>query len=236
MNRTVTTEETQKLFDFCRRHFVYHYDLQAELVDHLASSMEEQWQKNPELLFDKALQKTFRKFGITGFSKIKEQKLKELGRKYNRLLWKYLLDYFRWPRIIVTLVFTLVLSTILKMTENDLWIIAPYFGISTVFVIYYYYKIFPRRFKIAKINDKKFLLLEQFKRVQYTSIFFVQIPVQIINFRNILNISFLQNDIGVAVISFIIILLSIAMLGELFYVPEKIKEHFREKFPEFAIE
>ena len=122
------------------------------------------------------------------------------------------------------------------MTENDLWIIAPYFGISTVFVIYYYYKIFPRRFKIAKINDKKFLLLEQFKRVQYTSIFFVQIPVQIINFRNILNISFLQNDIGVAVISFIIILLSIAMLGELFYVPEKIKEHFREKFPEFAIE
>ncbi|MBN1986996.1 MAG: hypothetical protein JW761_11870 [Prolixibacteraceae bacterium] len=236
MNRTVTTEETQNLFDFCRRHFVVHYDLQAELVDHLASSMEEQWKKNPELLFDEALQKTFKKFGITGFSKIKEQKQKELSRKYNRLLWKYLLDYFRWPKVFMTLIFTLVLSTILKMTENDLWIIAPYFGVLTVFVIYYYYKIFPKRFRNSEINGKKFLLLEQFKRVQYTSILFVQIPVQFINFRNILNVSFLQNDIGVAVISFLIIFLSIAMLGELFYVPEKIKEHFRQQFPEFAIE
>jgi hypothetical protein len=35
MNRTITPEETEKLFAFCRQHFVYHYDLQVELVDHL---------------------------------------------------------------------------------------------------------------------------------------------------------------------------------------------------------
>jgi hypothetical protein len=36
MNRTITPEETEKLFAFCRQRFVYHYDLQVELVDHLA--------------------------------------------------------------------------------------------------------------------------------------------------------------------------------------------------------
>ena len=81
MNRTITTEGTNRLFKFCRDHFVYHYDLQVELVDHLASSIEEQWEINPEFSFERALYNTFRKFGVTGFSKIKEQKQKELARR-----------------------------------------------------------------------------------------------------------------------------------------------------------
>ena len=236
MNRTVTPEETKKLFEFCHRHFVYHYDLQMELVDHLASSIEEQWENNPKLSFEEALKNTFKKFGIHGFSKIKEQKQKELNRNYNRLLWKYLFDFFRWPKIVMTVAFTLVLSTALKLAENDLWIFAPYFGVLTVFVFYYYYKIFPKRFKFSKIKGKKFLLLEQLKRVQYTSIFFVQTPIQIINFRNISNSELLQNEAGIIIISLLVILLTISMVGELFYVPARIKEHFSEQFPEFALQ
>jgi len=136
----------------------------------------------------------------------------------------------------MTVAFTLVLSTALKLAENDLWIIAPYFGALTVFVFYYYYKIFPKRFKISKIKGKKFLLLEQLKRVQFTSILLVQIPIQIFNFRNISNLEMLQNDVGIIVISVLIILFTIAMVGELFYVPTRIKKHFSEQFPEFAIE
>ena len=84
MNQTITQEQTERLFKFCREHYVYHYDLQVELVDHLASSIEEQWETDPTLSFDKALWKTFRKFGVTGFSKVKEQKQKELRKKYIR--------------------------------------------------------------------------------------------------------------------------------------------------------
>ena len=102
MNRTITTEETKKLFKFCRDHYVFHYDLQVELVDHLASSIEEKWEIKPELSFEEALHNTFRKFGVTGFSKIKEQKQKELARRYNRLIWKYLLEFFSWPKIVMT--------------------------------------------------------------------------------------------------------------------------------------
>ena len=40
MSRQISQEESNKLFQFCHRHFVYHYDVQVELVDHLASSIE----------------------------------------------------------------------------------------------------------------------------------------------------------------------------------------------------
>ncbi len=71
MNRSITTEETEKLFEFCRKHYVPQYDLQVELVDHLATAIEEQWNKNSEISFDTALYGTFKQFGISGFSKKK---------------------------------------------------------------------------------------------------------------------------------------------------------------------
>ena len=235
MNRIITTIESQQLFEFCRNHYVYHYDLQVELADHLASSIEEQWETNPEIPFDEALWNTFRKFGITGFSKIKEQKQKELRKKYNRLLWKYLFEFFSWPKIVMTFTFTIALATLFKWVKNDLWIIVPYFGSATIFLIYYYYRIFPKRFKITKINGKKFMLLDRLKDTQFMAILFIQIPIQIPNFWNISNTSFLQNTIGIFAVSLLIVLFTICLFGELLYVPEKIKEHFREQFPEFAV-
>ncbi|MCG6188650.1 hypothetical protein [Maribellus maritimus] len=235
MNRTTTPEETKKLFEFCHKHFVYHYDLKVELVDHLASSIEEQWKKNPDLLFNKALHKSFIKFGITDFSKIKEQKQKELTLKYNRLIWKYVPDFFSWPKINMPLAFTLVLATMFKLVKNDIWIIAPYLGALTLFVVYYYFIIFPKKFITEKINGKKFLLLEQLKRSQSMPILMVQIPIQIPNLWNMSEIAFIQNTLGILTISLLIIIFTILMFDELFYIPEKIKEHFKEQFPEFAL-
>ncbi|WP_167614176.1 hypothetical protein [Maribellus sediminis] len=235
MNRTITNNETQFLFEFCRKHYVYHYDLQVELVDHLASSIEEQWQEKPELSFENALRNSFRKFGIHGFSKIKEQKQRELRKKYNRLLWKYLFEFFSWPKIVMTFAFTIVLATLFKVIKNDLLILVPYFGGIIIFLVYYYYRIFPKRFQVTKIKGKKFMLLDRLKDTQFMIIFFSQIPFQAFHFWNILNLSSLQNTAGIFAVSLVIVGISIGIYGELFYVPEKIKEHFSQQFPEFAL-
>jgi hypothetical protein len=132
MNRKITPEETKELFLFCHKHYVYHYDLQIELVDHLASAIEEQWEKNPDLAFEKALRSSFGKFGITGFSKIKEQKRKELARKYNHLLWKYFVEFYRWPKMLLTLALTMVLFTILKAVNSVAWVLVPYFAFLVI--------------------------------------------------------------------------------------------------------
>lgn len=44
-------------------------------------------------------------------------------------------------------------------------------------------------------------------------------------------------NIGMQIIfiSLLIIVFTIVLLGQLLYLPEKIKEHFSEQFPEFAV-
>ena len=235
MNRTITTEETNRLFKFCRDHYVYHYDLQVELVDHLASSIEEQWESNPELSFEKALYNTFKRFGVTGFSKIKEQKQKELARRYNILLWKYLLEFYRWPKMLMTLAGTMILFTLLKMVNSIVWVIVPYFIIITIVASLYYYLVSRKQLKNIAIPGKKFMILEYLKQVQFVVILLSQTPVNMLNISRFLDLHTIHQNWALLLISFLIISLNIVFYGYFFYIPFKVKEHFREQFPEFAL-
>jgi hypothetical protein len=235
MYRTITPEETEKLFTFCHQHFVYHYDLQVELVDHLGSSIEEQWSENPEISFNTALLKTFRKFGITGFSKIKELKQKELARKYNRLLWKYFLDFYRWPKILMTLAGTMVLFTLLRIVDNIAWVIVPYFALLVVATLYYFYFIAQRNFNVQTVPGKKFMLLEYVNQIQMTVVLFSQTPLAAYNISRYLHIHSITQTWALLLISFVLVCLNIILYGQFFFIPEKIKEHFQEQFPEFAL-
>jgi hypothetical protein len=49
----LTAEQIDHVFTFTRQHYVEWYDLQSELVDHLANAIETQWQENPKLSFNK---------------------------------------------------------------------------------------------------------------------------------------------------------------------------------------
>lgn len=235
MNRTITPEETEKLFAFCCQHFVYHYDLQVELDDHLGSSIEEQWKENPEIPFDTALLNTFKKFGISGFSKIKVQKQKELARKYNRLIWKYFLEFYRWPKMLMTLAGTMVLFTLLRMVNNIAWVIVPYFALLVIASLFYFYFVAPKKLKIQTVTGKKFMLLEYIKQIQMAVVLFSQTPIAAYNISRTLHVHSITQPWVLLLISFLIISLNIILYGQFFFVPEKIKEHFKEQFPEFAL-
>jgi len=101
--RRITEQEIKLLFDFTKKHYVEFYDVQVELVDHLANAIEEQWKENPKLSFDEALQIEFKKFGIFGFTSLVEQKQAELHKYYNKMLWNELLQFISIPKVIVTI-------------------------------------------------------------------------------------------------------------------------------------
>ena len=50
----LTTQQIDQLYLFTRQHYVEWYDLQSELVDHIANAIEAQWQQNPNRSFDEA--------------------------------------------------------------------------------------------------------------------------------------------------------------------------------------
>jgi len=235
MNRTITTEETEKLFEFCRQHFVYHYDLQVELVDHLGSSIEEQWSENPEIQFENALLNTFKKFGISGFSKIKEQKRKELAHKYSRLLWKYFFEFYRWPKMLMTLALTLALFTVLKVVNSIAWVLVPYFAMLVIGGIIYFYFLTPKKLKIETDTKKKFMIIEYMNSIQMGAILLSQLPIAMFNISRYMDLHAVNQSWALLLISFLIVSLNIVLWGNFFYIPEKVKEHFKEQFPEFAL-
>jgi hypothetical protein len=60
MSKQLSTEEVQHLFRFTEKKLVRWYDLQIELVDHLASRIEEEQQIDPDLGFEAALEKVYK--------------------------------------------------------------------------------------------------------------------------------------------------------------------------------
>ncbi|WP_319499699.1 hypothetical protein [uncultured Draconibacterium sp.] len=234
MKRTITQEETEQLFQFCRRHYVNHYDIQIELVDHLASAIEEQWEQNPELSFDNGLKNAFKKFGIYGFSKIKKQKEKELKRKYRRLLWNYVFEFYRWPKVITTFVLTMALFVLFQLVQQTIWIVAGYAFTLLIGIIIYHAFIY-KKLKLNILPGKSFLLADQLKQVTQAYGFIAQLPsltYQIFNFSGTENISNTWILLG---LSFFLVALTVLLYANLFFIPKKIKEHFLEQFAEFAL-
>jgi hypothetical protein len=116
MEKKVSAAQIEQLYDFTRRHFVEHYDLQTELADHLANTIEQQWKQNPDISFEKALDAAFKEFGIFGFSDIVEQRRAALTKRYNRFIWKQVKTFFRLPKILLAIVATFTVYKLIQFS------------------------------------------------------------------------------------------------------------------------
>lgn len=228
--RKLTVEEVDRLFAFCTRHYVPEYDLQGELVDHLASGIEEQWVKNPDIPLPVALNKTFDGFGIFGFSKIKSQKEKELHRKYRKLFWKYTLEFYKLPKVILTLVLTFFLFSMYRLANNYYVITISLMAVALLFIVYYRFWYYPRNYKV---EIKKPLMLFSYLNSRQTAFsLFFQVPLLVIQWNKVLQYSFLNRSIFFFLSSLIIVTSGILMCVFFFVIPAKLKEHLNNQFPQ----
>jgi hypothetical protein len=231
--RKLTSEQIEKLFGFCCEHYVNQYDLQIELVDHMASSIEEQWDDDPKLPFQEALNKTFGKFGIFGFSKIKVRKEKELRRKYSRLLFQYLIDFYKWPKALLTLTLTIILFMIFRLT-NDVQTVTVALSIFIcISVVGYHVYFYEKFFEIKTSPKKSFLILDYMKSRQIM----VSVMYQLSWFigKIISDLSHINHPEIEFAFAFFMVGFILLLYIYFFVVPQKIREHFTEQFPQFVI-
>ncbi len=85
----LTEQQIQALYKFTRQHYVEHYDVQTELVDHLANDIENILEEHPNLTFEEARTRSFKKFGVFGFMDVYDTRKRVVGKKYRKILWKY---------------------------------------------------------------------------------------------------------------------------------------------------
>lgn len=122
--KKLTKEQIADLYAFTRKHYVVYYDLQTELVDHLANSIEAQWQQNEDLPFETALQIEFKKFGVFGFTEIVEKRQGAMAKRYYKIVGNHLLQFAGSLKMVALLLFTALLAFIA--------VIIPY-GTSIIF-------------------------------------------------------------------------------------------------------
>lgn len=225
----LTSEQIDRLYQFTRQHYVEWYDLQTELVDHLANAIEQQWQENPSLDFEEALQIEFKKFGVFGFMDVVEKRQAALNKRYNKIVWKHFKAFFTIPKIIGTFSAVGIFFYMLMNLSKQAGIIINSFLVFAI--LFFWYSIIIKRIKYnktAKVSGKKWLLKEiifgysTFAGLSY-------LPLQFIINVNFDNIGILK----ALIISSITVFLYLIEYIILFEIPSKAEKYLEETFPEY---
>ena len=149
----LTEIEIQKLYKFTREHFVEHYDVQTELVDHLANDIEQIWVENPKLSFEKARDISFKKFGVFGFMDVVEKRQVALSKKYWKIILHFAKEWFQLPKIIATFG---VFTSLFQLFRSDA---SEYFFIGIL--VSYCVLAFVKLFQLKRIFNKRKKLTEK---------------------------------------------------------------------------
>ncbi|HEX7585285.1 MAG TPA: hypothetical protein VF373_11395 [Prolixibacteraceae bacterium] len=240
IDKRLNPEQIDNLCEFCEFHNVYYYDVQIELVDHLASSVEKLWETNPELPFEEAVFLVGEQFGgKAGFVSIREAKGKELQKKYTRLQWKYIEEFFQLPKIILTLAITFTLYYVFKYSNNYLKVS---YIIQLIYFIFFFILLsvfYPKKLRLNIISGKEFLLYDHFKNIRrraisigFSSLNILSYLFRAIRFKFDSPISIYLN--AELLTAFLITLYGILIFGICVYSPQRIKEDFIREFPQFV--
>lgn len=227
----VNQEQIEDLYAFTRKHFVEWYDLQTELVDHLANDIEAVWQEIPSLAYKEARDRAFKKFGVFGFMDVIEKRQKSMSKKYTKYLFTELKKWFEIPQIFATI--GLFLFFLISFSSN----------ISEHLLIIFYLLILiwsgnkgiqlNREFKRRKeVSNKKWLLEEMiFRQAGGTAFLFVA------QIGNIYDLSaWLFNDTYVIIIlSIVATLLCLINYVSFEVIPNKAEKLLKETYPEFVL-
>lgn len=175
--RTISSSQIDALYNFTRQHFVEHYDLQNELVDHLANDIENIWHNHPELSFEEARDKSFKKFGVFGFMEVVEKRQKAMSKRYRKYLWKEIKIWFSLPKILITIaLFYLCFLAFANGNTKTSYIII--YSVLTIW-LFYRFILLRKKYKSRKEQSDKRWMLEEiiFKQAGFSvSIFIGQFP------------------------------------------------------------
>lgn len=84
----LTKEQLLEIKAFVEKRGFAYLDVQLEILDHVASAVEEKMNNDSKLSFETALTSTHAGFGVLGFSVIESGVVKMLSKKYGRLFWE----------------------------------------------------------------------------------------------------------------------------------------------------
>lgn len=229
----LTKEQIQNLYRFVEKHNVQWYDLQSELVDHLASDIEKNWLNEPALSFEQARYKATIKFGIKGFAKFVNEREKALTKKYNKMNLKYFFEYFKLPKLLLTT--ALIASVFLIRIKTDNYILTTKIISGFIYFSFLGYLLFDayKSRKRKNLSGKKWLFEQNNSHLSIISAVFLSVSIYPYLFSRIgIEHSNFQERF---ITSSLFVLITIAAYITFVYVPKKIRTEASKNFMEYNI-
>lgn len=227
--KRITSEQYDAIFAFIRKHYVEYYDLQCELADHLANGIEALWEQNPNLSFDDALQREFKKFGVFGFMQVVEQRQLALSKKYGRLLWHYAKDYLCLPKILLSIGLAVGMYTVVNHSPVSYSVLMLILLVGCAYRLISMYQGYRKR---VKQTGKRWLLEDLIYRGGGMGAVLV-LPYQVSQFI------FDDGPLPAYWSVFLAVWFVVVALYQyiiLFVIPSKAKEHLLATYPEYKME
>jgi hypothetical protein len=233
----LSQEQIQELYKFTRAHYVEHYDLQTELVDHLAQGIEQLQKENPSLSFQQALNQEFKKFGVFGFRDVIKERRNAVGKKYRALLWRFFKEWFQFPKIIKTITLSLIIFGAMSLLNSSEFkpeiILTTLASFMVISLVYLFRTRKDREFKMVK-NGRKFMLGEMVYELG-SGASLAQIPLQMgimLNTSKDYIYYTLTFDI---IFSIVFVLISLCIYVTVFVLPSKAEKLLEETYPEYKM-
>lgn len=226
---TLTEEQIENLYAFTRKHFVEYYDLQTELVDHMANDIEVILEDDLSLSFEQARDKAFKKFGVFGFMEVVEQRQKAMNKKYAKLLWHYTKDWFRLPQILGAIAMFLFFYTIFSFEVSSLVFVTA-FLLLCFFLVYKAFKM-NRRIKRKQKSKEKLWLLEDiiYRNASVGGLF---LAPQV--FHLAYSVDSLQSYRPI-ICALVFTLIIIYTYVSTVVIPKNAKTHLKQTYPEYSM-
>jgi len=227
----VNKEQIDDLYTFTIKHFVEYYDLQTELVDHLANDIESIWEKHPNVPYKDARDKAFKKFGVFGFMNAIEQRQKAMHKRYLKFLWTELKQWFTLPKVLSTILLFLIFHTAFSTSLANYFFIA-FYSIMVVLVLIKSVQL-KRQFNTRKKASHKKWFLEEiiFKQAGSSTIGLIAQLHLLVNFSN----NVFENYYFVLGFSVFSTLLSLWLFVSFQVLPNKAEQLLKTTYPEFSL-
>lgn len=227
----LTESQIESLYQFTRQHYVEYYDVQVELVDHLANDIEQIWEQQPGLSFNDARDKSFKKFGVFGFMNLVESKEAQMTKKYFKLVLKFAKEWLSLPKIILTLLLLFGFYQLQKFTFGY----EIYIGVFLLGIVAQFFMLFnnSRKLKQNQKQTQKKWLFEHVLSIQgYGNTAFI-----FIYFFRISNAEefFAMGDFKRVYTALLITGFLIISYITLVVIPKKAKELLIQNYPEYQI-
>ena len=174
--------EIQKLFTFVKSKNVPYKDVQCEIVDHLASAMEDLKDDNPEWSYSKCLDEIYNKFPITGFAILQLEKEEALKKYWRKKMLPFVKEYFKLPKILLTaalfIIFQHLISKIgiIDLSEYREVITSTLQITYTTIILIHLYR--EKYLKNEPLPEEEYLFVKSFKEAKTLLLFLlVTIPI-----------------------------------------------------------